>query len=166
MANVQLTGDEVTAVWIDRQSNRIVGFAPVNCFFPGVFRCLCIPLYHAHEINTWADRYRAQQKADFEERQYAQLTKDDAVRKNIRDALRARRNVVGPLQRADIDRGLKFLDTIEDRMKPKAPEGALLIELCETTKKKEDIALESPHLKAPDPVLKHYRKVKLLTAGN
>ena len=160
MANVQLAGDEVTAVWVDRLSGRIRGFAPVNCLFPGVLNCLCIPLYHAHEIQKWADRYRAQQRADFEERQYAQLTKDDAVRKNIRDALRARRNVVGPKQRADIDRGLKFLDTIEARMKPKAPEGALLIERCEATKRKEDIALESPGFK-PNPLIP-----KLLTAGN
>jgi hypothetical protein len=158
--NIQLTGNEVTAVWVNTQTQRIVGFAPQNCFFPGISRCLCIPLHHANEISTWADRYRAQQKADFEERQYAQITKDDAVRKRIREALRARRNVVGPLQRADIDRGLRFLDTIEARMKPQAPEGALLIERCESTKRKEDIALESPAFK-PQPILPR----KLLTAG-
>jgi hypothetical protein len=158
---VQLTGDEVTCVWTNMRTGRIMGFAPINCTFPGMWNCMCIPLHHANEISAWADRYRAQQKADFEERQYAQLTKDDAVRKRIREALRARRNVVGPLQRADIDRGLRFLDTIEQRMKPQAPEGALLIERCEATKRKEDIALESPAFK-PQPVLPR----KLLTAGS
>lgn len=44
--------------------------------------------------------------------------------------------------------------------KPKAPEGALLIERCEATKKKEDLALESPGFK-PQPVLP-----RLLTEGN
>lgn len=159
MSNVQLTSEEVTCVWTNMQTGRIMGFAPMNCTFPGIWNCMCIPLHHANEINAWADRYRAQQRADFQETQYAQITKDDAVRKRIRAALMARRAIVGPLQRADIDRGLHFLDVIEARRKPQAPEGALLVERCEATKKKEDIALESPAFN-PDPIIP-----KLITDG-
>jgi hypothetical protein len=142
MANVQLSGEEVTRVWVSVATGRIVGFCPV--WLPGMGPCRCIELTHAHEINTWANRFREQQRRDYEEKQYAQLTKDDVLRKRIREALRARRNVVGPLQRADIDRGLRMLDALEAKIAARSQEGALLIERYDSAKRQEDIALEAP----------------------
>lgn len=154
--SVQLTGSELTCVWTHVDSGRILGFAPMTWTFAGSERCLAIPLYHAHEMDAWADRYRKQQREDFEVKQYETLAKDNAVRKRIREALRARRNVVGPQQRGDIDRGLRFLDALEAKLANRQQEGALLIERYDASKRSEDIALEAPAYQAP----------KLLTAGS
>jgi len=57
--------------------------------------------------------------------------------------------VVGPLQRADIDRGLKMIETMEKRIAARTQEGALLVEMYDSSKRKEDIALEAPAYQTP-----------------
>jgi hypothetical protein len=146
MANVQISGDEQTAVWKNLSTGKIVCFAPLNARFPMLQGCIALPLTHAHEIDYWANEYRKQQKEEFEWKQYEKLERDTEIRKRIRAALKARRDVVGPLQRADIDRGLAFLDRIEARQ-VKTQEGALLIEQYESNVRQEDIALDSPAYK-------------------
>ena len=148
MANVQITGAEVTAIWKNISTGKIVCFAPLTANFPMLRNCIAMPLYHAHEIDYWANEYRKQQAQEFEEKQYEKLTRDNEVRARIRAALRARRNVVGPLQRADIDKGLDFLDKIEARQ-VKTQEGTLLIERYDASVRKEDIALEAPAYQTP-----------------
>lgn len=142
-ANVQITGEEVTCVWKNIADGKIVCFAPITAAFPMLQGCIAIPLYHAHEIDYWANEYRKQQAEEFEWKQYEKLEKDLEVRKRIRAALKSRRDAVGPLQRADIDRGLAFLDVIEARQ-VKTQEGALLIEQYDASVRQEDIALDSP----------------------
>jgi len=147
--NVQLTADEVTCVWVNTITGKILGFAPQNFAFPGAEQCMCIPLMHAHEVDSWADRFRVQQEDEFEGKQYAQFMKDDAVRKRIREKLKARRDVVGPAQRGDIDKGLAMLDALEARLSKRTQEGALLVEMYDSSKRKEDIALEAPAYQTP-----------------
>lgn len=149
---VQLTGEEITCVWLSMDTRKILGFAPQNCRLPGMERSLCIPLMHAHEVDRWANEFRAQQAAEFEEKQYKKFMKDSAVRKAIREKLRARMQVVQPKQRADIERGLKMLDALEARIDSRHQQGALLVEMYDSSKRKEDIALESPAYQTPKPV--------------
>lgn len=158
MANVQLTGAEITCVWKNLDNGQILGFAPAGFKFPGSQRAMCIPLYHAHEIDKWANSFREQQADEHDGKEYARFLREDAVRKNIREKLKARRAVVGPLQRADIDRGLAMLDRLEAKIAHRKQEGALLIERYDATVRKEDIALESPAYKPQDDL-------KLLMAG-
>jgi hypothetical protein len=145
--NVQLTGAEVTCVWTNLDNGLILGFAPENFKFPGYHRCMCIPLRHAHEIEQWANKFRAQQADEHDGKEYARFLREDAVRKNVREKLKARRAVVGPLQRADIDRGIAMLDAMEKRMAKRKQEGALLTERYDSSKRKEDLALESAAFK-------------------
>ena len=149
MKNTQITGEEVTCVWKNIHTGKILGFAPANWNFPGMQHCISLPLMHAHEMDYWANEFRKQQQEEFEEKQYAQFVRDSEVRKRIKDQLLARRNVVGPLQRADIDRGLKMIETMEKRISQRTQEGALLVEMYDSSKRKEDIALEAPAYQTP-----------------
>jgi hypothetical protein len=150
MANVQLTGDEITCVWQNIDNGQILGFGPKNFKFPGCHRAICIPLYHAHEIDKWANAFRNQQQDEHDGREYARFLREEPIRKRLRDKLKARRDQVGPLQRADIDRGLAMLDALEARLAKRKLEGALLIERYDSSKRKEDIALESAVFKPQD----------------
>jgi hypothetical protein len=166
VGNVQITGDELTCVWIDNVTGEIAGFAPAGFAHPCTLGSHPIPLYHAWERDRYYQRFRLQEAEKFEREQYEKFMREAPVRKNLRDKLKARRNQVGPLQRADIDRGLKMLDALEARLVKKR-EGAALVEMYDATKRQEDIALESPAYQAVSDYLSRDGKPPLLlTAGS
>lgn len=153
MANVQISGSELTCVWTDVDTGRILGFAPQNYVFPGMQRAMCIPLLHASDVDRWANDFRAQQYADFQLQAAQKEIREAPSRKALRDKLKALRNHASPGIRRDIDRGLKFLEALEAKVKRKT-EGALLVERVEDVNKvkKEDLATASPVYK-PDPLV-------------
>lgn len=155
--NVQITGSELTCAWIDNVTGEIAGFAPVGFQHPCTLGSHPIPLYHAWEADKFYEQFRLQEAEKFERKQYEKFMREAPVRKALRDKLKARRSSVGPLQRADIDRGLKMLDALEAKLVMKQ-QGAALVEMYDASKRKEDIALDSPAYQSKPQLL--------LTAGN
>lgn len=148
LPNVQITGAELTCVWIDNASGEIAGFAPSGFQHPCTLGTHPIPLYHAWEADKYYERFRLQEAEKFERKQYEKFMREAPVRKALRDKLKERRRHVGPLQRADIDRGLKMLDALEAKLVMKQ-QGAALVEMYDASKRKEDIALDSPAFQSP-----------------
>lgn len=145
MPNVQITDKELSYVWIHVNTGRIMGFLPEGWNLTG---CFSIPLNHAPEADKWYRRYREQCAEEFVAREYEKNLREAPGRKKLRDELRARRNVVSPQNRAMIDRALLLLDKLE-KGREKQQQGAALVEMYDASKRKEDIALDSPAFQSP-----------------
>lgn len=150
--NVQLGEKERTCVYISRDTGRILGFGHESIKFvlpPGTQGVKREVLYHAADIERYAERYRVEQQQDFEQDRYNQILRESPIRDAIHRALRARRNAVtNPLDRAYIDVNLKLMDKRAEWARNRQQECMLLSEKYDADKTQEEIALDSPAFKA------------------
>lgn len=142
--NVQLAESERTCVYISTDTGRILGFghesmAPM--FKQGWKRTV---LYHASEIDKWADRYRAQEAEDRQSMDFQKSEREAPARRAIKSAMLARRAQLGPEHWKYIDVNLALMDAREARAKNRKEQAYLLCEKYEGDPRSEDIALESP----------------------
>jgi hypothetical protein len=149
--NVQLSEGEQTCVYVSTLTGRILGFghASMRPFFTeGWERHV---LYHAWDIDKWAEKYRKQEQDDRESKDYERSMCEQPARRAIRQALLARRAEVSPANRAYIDANLKLMDLREERMKKRKEEMCLLSEKHEAGKSAEDLTAESAVYKIQVP---------------
>lgn len=161
-------------MYLTRDTGRILGFGHESIKFilpagtRGVKREV---LFHARDIERYAERYRAEQQQDFEQDQYHRILRESPLRNAIRQALLARRAMVdNPLDRAYIDVNLKLMDKREEWARQRKQECALLAEKYDADKTAEEIALDSPAFKAkwgPDSTAAEIREAtrRLLHEG-
>jgi hypothetical protein len=148
MSNVQLSEKERSVVYLSVSTGRILGFGPAGmpAFF--VEDCKTETLYHAYEMDRWADKYRKQIEEEKQQADFEKAEREAPVRNAIRAALRARRAAVGPIDRRMIDVNLMLMDQREERARKRKTESFLLSESYDSSKTDHDIALDAPALKA------------------
>jgi hypothetical protein len=148
MANVQLSERERTAVYIDLDSKRILGFAPENATMvipPGI-RYEVKVLYFAKEIERYVAKFREQQDRDLEEKRYRQVMREAPIRKAIADAIRDRNRHVNQWNRDLNNTFIRLNEERYQKMMSARPETFLAAEAWEEKKPSEDVALENPAL--------------------
>lgn len=145
--NVQLTEGERTCVYISTLTGRILGFGHERMKFMGTgFKR--IVLFHAKEIERYAEQFRKEQEEDRQSEDYFRTERERPARNAIKAALRARLSHVSPLDRAYIEANLRLMDIREERASKKKETACLLSEKHESNASALDIALASPAFKA------------------
>src|SRR5215468_10088631 len=150
--NVQLTQKERNVVYISTLTGRILGFGPEGMRFHATEGYRSVVLYHARDIDRWADLYRKQEKEDAESEDFRRTEREAPIRNAIRQGLLARRSVVDANNRAFIDVNLRLMDQREERAKKRKQQAFLLCEAKEGKIEQEDLALESPAFRSTMPV--------------
>jgi hypothetical protein len=146
--NVQLAGREVSVVWLDADSKRIIGFAPEGArpVAPSGTRLKCYTLLHASELDRWMKKYREQNNRDREEATVRKLESERPMRDAIRAAVLERNNGLDPWNR-DINLSmLRSMDTMYERVlnSRRKQEAVLVAEQYEAGKTSADVAADSP----------------------
>lgn len=148
--NVQLTASERTCVYVSTETGRILGFgheSMVPMFKMGWKRTV---LYHAAEIDKWAEKYRKQEEEDRQAEDFQRSEREAPARAAIRAALMARRAHVDGANRAYIDANLRLMDARAERARHRKEQAYLLCEKYEGDPRPEDVALESPAFAAKE----------------
>lgn len=151
MHNVQLTHRERTQVYIEIDTNRILGFAPENArpMLPKDVRYKTHVCYFASEIEKYAARYREQCLRDAEESTMRKLESERPFRNALRQAVIDRSNNLDPWNR-DVNMALlKVMDHFYERAlnARMSVEACIAAEKYEESKKSTDIAMESYAIK-------------------
>lgn len=151
MSNVQLSGSERTVVWVDSDSKRIVGFGPEGAKpkAPPGSRITSYTCFHAHELDRWMEKYRAQCDRDADESTVRKMESERPMRNAIRDAILERNKEVDPMNRDLNLRSLQLMDTLYERQlaRLRQKETFMAAEAFEAGTKSTDVALQSPFLK-------------------
>lgn len=145
--NVQLSAKERTCVYLSTLTGRILGFGheSVKPMFAEEWKREI--LYHAIDIEKWAEKYRKQEEEDQQCEDYKRTLREAPARKAIRDALMERRKHVDAPNQAYIDANLTLMARREQRANTRK-ERFLLSEKYDMSKSAEEIALDSPAFKA------------------
>jgi hypothetical protein len=146
--NTQLGEKERVCVYVCTDTDRILGFGHESMMpmFAGSYRTHV--LYSAVQIDRWCDRYRAQEQEDMESDDYYRSMREAPYRKSIIDALLERRKVVSASDARWIDAQIVIMRRRHERMRKRQEERFLLCEKYDSNVRQEDIALDSPALKA------------------
>jgi hypothetical protein len=146
-----LSERESVRVFIDSQTNRILGMAPASVKAPAVpgikFRSEL--LIHAYEIEAWLTKWRAQVKHEAEIRTQVQAERESSFRASIASQIRTRNQSLDPWNRDENNRLMAKMDADYARkqkiqMNPKLYGMA---ESSEAGKTGVEVALESPYYK-------------------
>ena len=155
MSNVQLTGREVSVVWLDAETDRILGFTPENApvVAPPGKKLKSYTLLHAAEIDRWMNRYRDQNNRDSEVETVRKLEAERPLRNAIKEAILERGKHVNQWNRDMNMLSIQAMDTIYERIleRRRKAEVALAAEMFDASKKGEDLAIASPY----KPEVKH-----------
>lgn len=137
-----------TIVFVDEDTKRILGFGPegISPRFPAGVRVIEKIPFDALEYEGWLKRYREQAHLDAQEKAYRRIERERPIRDKIKDAIRARNNVVNALNRDHNNAVIKFMDWEYDRIMAQQanPETFGMAEAYDEHKIGEDLALESP----------------------
>lgn len=147
----QIRESERICVFRSTRTGRIVGFGKMGmpALIPGLER---IELFYGHEMDAWADRFRAQEEEDRHMENAVLSEREAPARKALREALLARRAVVGSRDQHYIDVNIAVIDQRHERMlakrKASATQGYLLHEKFENSPHLlENVTFDSPILK-------------------
>lgn len=108
--NVQLTGRELTCVYRELGTGRILSFGIEGApplIVPEGIRYETIPCLHAADLDRFMDQYRRQHIEDEERAAVRKLERERDFRKSVRDAIIARNQHLDPFNR---DVNLRMLD--------------------------------------------------------
>lgn len=146
--NCQLGEKERICVYTCTDTGRILGFGHESMLplFAGGFTTQV--LYSARTIERMADRYRAQEEEDMQQEDYYKTMRETPYRKAIMDALLERRKVVSKADQRWIDMQILVMRRRHERMNRRKEERFLLCEKFDAKTPQEDIALDSPALRA------------------
>jgi len=146
--NVQLSAKERPCVYIEQKTRRILGFGQENCrpLFPASTHYTKEILYHTWDIDRWTRLMRQQWREDQERNNFNQIAREKPMRDAIKAALRARESSISPLNRAQNEAMIRFMDFQYDQaMAAKLrQEVTLTAERWDASKTGEDIAVSDP----------------------
>ena len=151
MANVQLSSREAIKVWIEQDTDRILGFTPENAKFLGAagIRAKSYTLLHAAEIERYVKKYRVQQEEDAYKATILQIQRESRFRKSLASSIRARNQHVNQFNRDLNNTLIRLMDDRYDQiMKAKLrPVVHGFNEAYEAGTTPTDFALDSPYFK-------------------
>lgn len=148
--NVQLGESERTIVYFSTKTKRILCFGPPNMKPLLSEGYTSIELTSARQIERYAEQMRREFEEDAQEALHFKTMRDEPIRKELRAALLARRNVCTPLQQRYIDVNIEFMDRLRERTLKTKTQNALVSEMYTSDTPQEEIALDSPGFRA-DP---------------
>lgn len=149
--NVQLCEQEQVRVFIDLQTNRILGMAPASIkvpIVPGV-KFKSEVLTHVYEIEAFLNLWREQVKVEAIIRTERQAGREASFRAAIASQIRQRNQSIDQWNRDENNRLLAKMDKDYDR-KQKLQMNPQLYGMAESSsadKTAEQVALESPYFK-------------------
>jgi hypothetical protein len=151
MANVQLSDREAVRVFLDSDTGRILGMAPVSIpapLCPGI-RWRSETLIHVWEIEAYLNRWREQVKQEAVIRTERQAQRDSIFRSSIASSIRARNQSVNQWNRDENNRLLKKMDDSYEKQLKKQMNPQLygVAESTDSSASAADIALDSPYFK-------------------
>lgn len=146
--HVQLSGGEVSVVWVDADTKRIIGFSPEGAkpVAPVGTKLTSYTLLHASDIDRWMNKYREQNNRDREEMTVRKLESERPLRNAIREAVLERNNSLDPWNR-DVNlamlrsQEIMYERVLESRRKQEA---VLVAEKYEASATALDVAMDSP----------------------
>lgn len=156
MSNVQLPSKEAVRVFIEIETDRILGFAPENANLLGAagIRWKSYTLLHAAEIERWVKKYRIQQEQDAYEATILTMKREERFRKAIRSAIQQRNQHVNQFNRDLNNTLLRLMDERYDRIMKAclAPVVHGMAEAYDAGKSPADVAMESPAYSKPSGI--------------
>lgn len=151
MKPVQLSQSERAQVYLDPDTKRVLGFGPEGAvpLFPLGTRYTTQILYHARDIERFADRYREQCFRDSEEKTLASIEREAPIRKAIRDAILERNKHVDERNKAKNLAMLKVMDHFYEKTRAarQKMEVTIAAERYEAGTDSIDVAKQSPYWK-------------------
>jgi hypothetical protein len=151
MSNVQLSGGEVSVVWVDVRTKRIIGFSPegARVVAPRGTRLASYTLLHASDMDHWMNKYREQCQQDREEATVRKLERERPLRAAIREAVMERNKHLDVWNRDVNLRMLNAGDAMYERIleSRRKAEVALAAERFDASKNSLVVGRESPFIK-------------------
>ena len=151
--NVQLGPKEATKVFVEQDTNRILGFAPelAKPLFPPEIRYKEYTLLHANEIERWVKKYRIQQEQDAYEATLRTIERESIFRKSLASAIRARNQHVSTMNQALNNTYLKLMDKRYDEIQHSKmhPQVFGMAEAYEADVSAAKVAMDSPYYHQP-----------------
>lgn len=149
--NAQLSEKESVNVFVDPETDRILGMAPSSIKAPLVpgLRYVSRLLTHVSEIEGWLKKWREQVTREAATRTERQAKRDAIFRNAIASAIRARNQSVNPWNRDENNRLLAKMDADYDAKLKKQLKPQLfgMAESSEASKSAIDVSLDSPYFK-------------------
>ena len=149
--NVQLSSREAIKVYIEQDTDRILGFAPENGRFLGAagFRYKTHTLLHASEIERYVKKYREQQERDAYESTLLRIKREERFRKSLASSIRDRNQHVNQFNRDLNNTLIRLMDERYDQIIQSMlnPQVYGMAEAYEATTTSHEVALDSPYFK-------------------